>query len=367
MAKNYIPEELQALINQYLTDGVLTDKERAVILKKAEGMGLDHDEIDLYLDAEVQKIDQATDAAVRKQKGKSCPYCGGSVPQLADKCPHCGENITAEASEELQEILENLEEALVGLKSGQEINKNKAIVERYARKAEMYYSNNPKIKKLLEQLKTELIEAEKRGKAAVRNATIIEIIKKNRFAVSVATIIIVIALVWGISSQIQGPDTTDDADACIAAAKDALQSGDVDKAASYCRAYKWNSDPIAGVIGLTCEAYVEQGRYDEAIGFASSEYQFDIERNLRAKIASKYISEGEFDKAEYYGNHEYDGYERYYGYLCQCIDYMKSHGDSKQKIKQFIDNKLNAISDRYAYEVRSKEFIDRIYKYADIN
>ena len=137
MAKNSIPEELQALINQYLTDGVLTDKERAVILKKAEGMGLDHDEIDLYLDAEVQKIDQATDAAVRKQKGKSCPYCGGSVPQLADKCPHCGENITAEASEELQEILENLEEALVGLKSGQEINKNKAIVERYARKAEM--------------------------------------------------------------------------------------------------------------------------------------------------------------------------------------------------------------------------------------
>ena len=32
MANNLIPEELQALIDQYLTDGVLTDKERAVIL-----------------------------------------------------------------------------------------------------------------------------------------------------------------------------------------------------------------------------------------------------------------------------------------------------------------------------------------------
>ena len=61
MAKKLIPEEIEALIQQYLTDGVLTDKERQVILRKAEGMGLDRDEIDLYIDAEVQKIDQQTD------------------------------------------------------------------------------------------------------------------------------------------------------------------------------------------------------------------------------------------------------------------------------------------------------------------
>ena len=56
---NLIPEELNALIQEYLTDGILTDKERAVILKKAEGMGLDRDETDVYIDAEVQKIEQA--------------------------------------------------------------------------------------------------------------------------------------------------------------------------------------------------------------------------------------------------------------------------------------------------------------------
>ena len=124
MANNLIPEELNALIQQYLTDGVLTDKERQVILNKAEKMGIDRDEIDLYLDAEVQKIDQQTDAAVRKQKGKTCPFCGGSVPQLTDKCPHCGENITPEASSELQEIVDNLEEALVDFKSGNDIAKS---------------------------------------------------------------------------------------------------------------------------------------------------------------------------------------------------------------------------------------------------
>ena len=161
MAKKLIPEELDALIQEYLTDGVLTDKERQVILKKAEGMGLDRDEIDLYLDAQVQKIDQATDAAVRKQKSKSCPYCGSPVPQLTDKCPECGQFITPEASKELQEILDNLEDALVDYKSGRNIERSKATVERYARKAKMYYSNNPKIKPLLAEVESEKEKAEK--------------------------------------------------------------------------------------------------------------------------------------------------------------------------------------------------------------
>ena len=160
MAKQLIPEELNELIQQYLTDGVLTDKERQVILKKAEGMGLDRDEIDLYLDAEVQKIDQQTDAAVRKQKGKICPYCGGSIPQLTEKCPHCGENITAQASEELQEIFDNLEEALVEMKDGKQYSRNKATVERYTRKARMYYGENPKVQKLLAEVDAEMKRAE---------------------------------------------------------------------------------------------------------------------------------------------------------------------------------------------------------------
>ena len=173
---NLIPEELNALIQQYLTDGVLTDKERQVILNKAEKMGLDRDEIDLYLDAEVQKIDQQTDATVRKQKGKTCPYCGGSIPLLTDKCPHCNENITPEASSELQEIFDNLEEALVDLKSGKDFSRSKASVERYARKAKMYYGSNPKIQKLLAEVENEMIEAGKKAASAARKNTFANII-----------------------------------------------------------------------------------------------------------------------------------------------------------------------------------------------
>lgn len=169
MANNLIPEELNALIQQYLTDGVLTDKERQVILKKAEKMGLDRDEIDLYLDAEVQKIDQKTDAIKRQSKGKLCPFCEASIPILADKCPECGGNITPQATKELEEIIDKLEDALVNFKSGKDIEKSKAEVERYIRKANLYYENNTKIKLLVREVENE-----------IKNATIIASKEKRK-------------------------------------------------------------------------------------------------------------------------------------------------------------------------------------------
>lgn len=179
MAKNLIPEELEALIKEYLTDGALTDKERQVILKKAVAMGLDRDEIDLYLDAQVQKIDQATDTAVRRQKGKPCPHCGAYVSQMTDKCPNCGQYITPEATKELEEILDKLEDALVSMKSWKDFDKNKAIVERYERKARMYYSNHPKVKALLAEVEGEKLKAESQLKSMKRKETITSIVKNK--------------------------------------------------------------------------------------------------------------------------------------------------------------------------------------------
>lgn len=201
MAKNLIPEELEALIKEYLTDGALTDKERQVILKKAVAMGLDRDEIDLYLDAQVQKIDQATDAAVRRQKGKQCPHCGAYVSQMTDKCPSCGQYITPEATKELEEILDKLEDALVSMKSWKDFDKNKAVVERYERKARMYYSNHPKIKALLAEVAEEKLRAESQFKSIRRKETITSIIKNKWVWSGLAIVIGVIILVLGIMAE----------------------------------------------------------------------------------------------------------------------------------------------------------------------
>lgn len=199
MATKLIPEELDALIQEYLTDGILTDKERAVILRKAEAMGLDRDEIDLYLDAQVQKIDQAADAVVRRQKSKACPYCNAPIPLLTDKCPECGQFITPEANTELQEIFDNLEEALVDMKSGQDIARSKATVERYARKAKMYYGSNPKIQKLLAEVEIEMSEAENKANILARNESIKSFLSSRWLIFSIEVFIMIILAIFTFS------------------------------------------------------------------------------------------------------------------------------------------------------------------------
>ena len=48
-------KELEELIEGALADGVITDKERAVLHKKAESEGVDPDEPDMVLDGRLAK------------------------------------------------------------------------------------------------------------------------------------------------------------------------------------------------------------------------------------------------------------------------------------------------------------------------
>ena len=171
-----IPQELDDLIKEYLTDGIISAKERQVLLNKAQALGLNVDEVDLYIDAQQQKADQAVAAAVNKRRGKTCPYCGSSIPELTDKCPNCGGNITPEASKELEEIIEHLESALENFKSGKSTENNKAKIERFIRQARMYYGNNPKIQRLLEEVEEESETAEAEAKKKLLRNNIKKII-----------------------------------------------------------------------------------------------------------------------------------------------------------------------------------------------
>lgn len=161
MAK-LIPEELDALLQEYLTDGVISPRERKVLLKKAASLGLDVEEIDLYIDAQEQKVSRAMTAKVEHQRGMKCPHCAAQIPLLTDKCPECGNFILPDTSTELTEIIETLEDALVNMKSGQDFAHNKAKVEKNLRKAELYYSNNPKVKILIGKINEEIKSASKR-------------------------------------------------------------------------------------------------------------------------------------------------------------------------------------------------------------
>lgn len=169
--KGIVPEELDNLIQEYLSDGIISDKERKVLLNKAQALGLNIDEVDLYIDAQQQKADQSVAAAVSKRRGKTCPFCGESIPELTDKCPYCGKNITPEASEELEDLIDNLQYYLERYQ-GRPTAGRKAEIESYIRKAKMYYGNNPKVQYLVEETENSIKETIAKGKKVNRNILI---------------------------------------------------------------------------------------------------------------------------------------------------------------------------------------------------
>lgn len=102
-------EELSKLIEASLVDGVITDQERAVIRKRALLEGVDPDEVDLVLDAEIQKLKKKQQEAVAKVK--KCPACGEIIPAMSVKCPACGyEFRNVEANGSVQKLFSMVNE-----------------------------------------------------------------------------------------------------------------------------------------------------------------------------------------------------------------------------------------------------------------
>lgn len=91
-------EQLEALISAALADGVLTEKEKQILFKKAQGMGIDLDEFEMVLDARLVELKKAEKKEAEKSAPKStkygdvrkCPVCGALVPALAGVCSECG-------------------------------------------------------------------------------------------------------------------------------------------------------------------------------------------------------------------------------------------------------------------------------------
>lgn len=118
-------KEFEDLLKEYLTDGIITSKERQVLLKKAQQLGYNVDEVDLYIDAQQQKCDQTAEAAAAKKRGKTCPRCGASVQSMQLTCPECGfEFNNKEANASARELMKLLSEC-------SDTEKQVSIIENY--------------------------------------------------------------------------------------------------------------------------------------------------------------------------------------------------------------------------------------------
>lgn len=84
---------LEQLIDAVIADGVITDQERNVVYKKAASLGIDQDEIEVYLNGCLDKINSAKPKSNKKGELKTCPHCGANLGSFVGKCSECGHEI----------------------------------------------------------------------------------------------------------------------------------------------------------------------------------------------------------------------------------------------------------------------------------
>lgn len=93
-------KELEEIIDAALADGVLTDKERSVLHKRAQAEGVDADELDIVIDGRLAKMKKTEDwlrptppTQLENEKLGNvvkCPSCGAPVVGGSAVCPECG-------------------------------------------------------------------------------------------------------------------------------------------------------------------------------------------------------------------------------------------------------------------------------------
>ena len=116
-----LSKELEEIVEAALADGVLTDKERAVLHKRAQAEGIDPDELDIVIDGRLAKMKRSEDwlrptppqNLANQKLGNivKCPNCGAQVKGGSAVCSECGytfSNVSANSSaEKLQEKLDD--------------------------------------------------------------------------------------------------------------------------------------------------------------------------------------------------------------------------------------------------------------------
>ena len=128
-------KELEELIDAALEDGVLTEKEKQVLFKRAQSMGIDLDEFEMVLDARLVKLQKEEKAKAQVSAPKSdkygdvkkCPSCGAIVQTFRGVCPECGyafEGVAANSSS--QKLAEKIDAIMkeTSIKTDEAMSKN---------------------------------------------------------------------------------------------------------------------------------------------------------------------------------------------------------------------------------------------------
>jgi hypothetical protein len=92
--------DLEKIVDSVLANGVLTDRSRELLMKKAEQLGVDLIDFELELESKIAQKKASTNSPLpiysssnlSNKEGvlKKCPGCGASVESFKTNCPECG-------------------------------------------------------------------------------------------------------------------------------------------------------------------------------------------------------------------------------------------------------------------------------------
>ena len=114
--------DIEKLINLAKETGELTEKQREIILRKADALGEDHDEVVFVLETLKTRSNTNPESSL-VEKRKKCPNCGAVISETVFQCPECGYTLQKEnkASEDTRKLIDGLKESL--LKAAEPLNK----------------------------------------------------------------------------------------------------------------------------------------------------------------------------------------------------------------------------------------------------
>lgn len=106
-------QDLQKLIDIAKDGGAITPKQREIILKKAQELGEDMDEVEMVLES-IQSKHVAKEPTKKNDDRRKCPNCGAIINDSALVCPECGYVLQQEnkASSDARALIDKLQEKL---------------------------------------------------------------------------------------------------------------------------------------------------------------------------------------------------------------------------------------------------------------
>jgi Zn finger protein HypA/HybF involved in hydrogenase expression len=130
--------ELEKFIDFAVADGEVTDKEKAILIRKAEEFGVELDEMEMVLNAKLHMIQkeaqpkeglaEVTPHAENKPSVAKCPQCAAAIESFSTICPYCDAELRdIKASKTISELHADLTKAEV---AGEDEFKNKGFMEK---------------------------------------------------------------------------------------------------------------------------------------------------------------------------------------------------------------------------------------------